>query len=1229
MGETKTWKVGDPDRRSPGRGNSTVAQVIASPDRGSGRRAQGKHAFQIIVDTIAYAQNLPLRLLLIDRLKQLPEQISIIIEGEKTKSDIAQILESVPTLSKDDYPKLYDAELLAEVSEWMVSLIKPIPLPPPTGLPDGWLRGMLALLPHIERMVWLTEMGNPLPAHALCRMQSEWALFILFACWEKAKHGAYNTTGKAIIDTFGINGFVGRPLPALTLPEYHDTKQLCVPLVGPIFEIADDHLESSVCHKEFSDYFHTFCKNLRETKWGIASHTAPTELELSDALETRIDFPSPEVVIRSANINRTLSLLLACEIEENAFHEGHLLSRANWETVAVLSAWLARWDRVLASQCKPNEMIKLSLRRRRVGMIAMLIANDGKTPQWKLTIININEYKYSPIQNLDQKLKSIDEKHEHASLQSEHRIDRIEIFFNRIKERQGAFWTRQIISINNLLMRHGSKVTASAQDEMHPVGEKRDSLGGGAEAAEVSHLLNGFGDSICQYIASITRADLADIFWLDYSQAPPRLVHVGGYAGIISHWAKRDEICKNFDQWAWKHGDARDATDKPANMRCASPSQSYRVAAQAVEDPPLLPNGDRSLVAAYEDDKPVPEGMVPSYFDAYPDQPPQDTMGIPMLVNGRVVGVMLLGGVCKRQFDRHLFLPLRRIAVLVAFNMYHQSQLWHMRRLNLLFAKRGSAEFRQHDQNNKFNPLEDVSRCLANIFLCPVAQIWLRSKAFETSYNLHGYNWPGELYDDEKNPEKPTFEYRQVSQRTQSKADPKIDSFAALAIDLWLSEATGVIHSSPKPPFGSFVQGRYIPDESNPDQSEHYDAASAQTKGARLGKDFLPDQLDDTMPAFVHRRARIFQRHEMHDIMSFALIQPSTTDQFWEVVGVVTLHDKGDGMLPRIRKCQSWDQGWNTVVAHMQTYLPYLLTQAEVLNNPVVDAHRYLIHAGRAELLSVLDTANRVRNSLLPALAPNKSVRSNIEKIMLPGFTDDYRKELKNATTILKKAWDAINELNSPDWERNLRVLANIMNNFRELGELNINFAVSNESFLLLSEIKSILDSYEERFRTKNIFWNIDIPAKLNLNLPLLWLRIVLRDLIHNTSKYATPNTDFTIAWDDVNRTLTLRNHAGFRANIDISERLVKYGVRGSASENEDKTDVGYAQAAQRGQGLGLWGAKLLCQTIGIKFEFEIFPIKIFPESIPDSTQAITKAHYLVTLTLPQEVILIRVPSSN
>ena len=766
-------------------------------DQGSSERRRGHHAYQVAVDTIAYAHNIPFRILLVDKLTSLPKIIQSQFNEGGSGLDLMREETSTQIFVEDldAREKLYNKEIFDTGVAWVLTLATSNPADRPQVLPAGWETAMLLLLPHLERAVWLTEIGNPLPAHALARMLEHWSLYVLFWCYEQTKNGPTNKPNKFLIDekdvnaelaeALGIDHYVVRVGQKFSLPSSNSSlpSHQCAPVIGPYWKA--NFAASEEVHKEFTNVLKQFVSNMANVKpWADVRDRMPDAIEMRDALQSRIDLADTEAELRSLSCRRAF-VDHFLQVDTSTYFSDLVklgdLNRQDWEVIAALCSWWARWAQLITNTRDANAATGywVSVRDSTLGIQILSHRQGSPSTDGELSSIKLMAIKPDGLKQIDELRASV------AQALPGVTIDSPDVYLNRTRERQNASWTAQVIAVNNLMNSHGGKFVDAADAVGSDASSETET---GFEFEEANHLLRGYGGKVCHHLVSMTRADVADLYWMDYSQSVPRLVHAGGYSRLMLHRVKRADIHKQFAKWSLKEKNHNKNNLAAAQQGRESDSQAYRVAASGVEDPPK----EKQTVAWSKNSAASEQQYCLAYFDGFPGQKPADSMALPLLVHGRVVGVLTLAGLTKGQFDTRLFVPLRRVANLLALTMYQASQLWHMRKLNWLVAHESFANWRQHNEENQFNPLKKISACLTNVFLCQAVHIWLRREDSDEIYALHGYNQK-EIFSPANNQLKdaPVFKYL-----------PCADLFATYCLEPLVSQAHGwaVANSHGVPP---------------------------------------------------------------------------------------------------------------------------------------------------------------------------------------------------------------------------------------------------------------------------------------------------------------------------------------------------------------------------------------------------------------------------------------------
>jgi hypothetical protein len=1151
------------------------------------QRLKRLHGLQIAQDVIAQIQNIPLRLLRTRNLGRLGEVLKAFVTKWHTDviSIIIDVSERHPLLDPHDDAgarkvilQLQDASLLETLRDWIVSLATEQPEGRPSELPTNYETWVIELLPHLERDIWLTEMSNPHPAHGLARMVEHWSLFVLMWAW---KH--MQTSSTVVQPAFGVARLGLMLIPAFgrrgrspTQPPEGDDVTL---LVGP-FELerpnldegaeADSAADAGWFDKPFRRYLDNAASAV--SLWWDVQEKAPGRTELLDAFATRSPLPAEDAMRRARDSAEALKMMLAARLHPSLIPSTDIarpMSRANWESIATFSAWFHRWVRVLSVPAAELRC-RFHIGNHRVAM-QICWSTDEQRSGGDLLMIDRNE----PLPrdavdevNLISLARGIDERIW---------IELPSALLARARERQHAMWTSHSVAIHNLLTRH------SRPDR--PIGPDRgDELPNSGSCDEVDFLLRGYGGRVCQYLLQMARAEVAFIVWLDYSGPHPKVRHVGGADRLVQHRAQRRERFASFIHWA--HEIAQEGGLTPAESGANSHSQIYRSIAAAAIDPhshKFDPEADAAERQRRQ-----------AHFDHYAGPTPEDGTAIPLLFNGRVVGAFFIAGVAStRHFDDRLNAPLRRVAQLLAQAMAKQSQLWQMRRLNWLASHRPLELWSRHDAENQFNPLGPVARILANVFLCPVVHTWLRDPQNPKRYRLHGYT-RAELFSSADAPMQSAPQFRLNAPAAPDETVPLNRQFIAFACDQWL-------HSDSDAKAGAYVQARL---GVVPSTLPEYTVRNASRGGLRLGQDFV----EANEPSGL--RQTLFVKGQLFQIMAFALVD--TSAEVPEPIGIVSLHapiPSYDGHhLP-------WPPGWRQVVGHMQTYIPYVLTQTEAIGNPLENLRRYLLHEGRNELNEVAAKGNLLRGALNHLLAPDSPagqrrpwLRTTARELRArgkdnslgsdAGWANDLANELLRFERQLADAWPSFEEVSSPRHAENLQTLARLITHQRDLAALGggpdeTRYDHETNWVVLRDKLDTALSVYESVWKDEGIWIDLDgVPRGLKLLVSPWLLDWLLRDLVHNLAKYALRNEPITISWHrghgDERSVLRFRNVSSFDAEQDTCERLVLFGVQGSAGLKPPRKISQRAGIGQQGQGIGLWGTSALTEVLDMPLTIQI-----------------------------------------
>lgn len=1204
-------------------------------------RLKRLHGYQIAQDVIAHVHNIPLRLLRIESLVRLDSTFVRFIKSWE-QHVLTLLTEVYPDHSpRAPRPLAVDAarelieqfkqpEHLYTVREWVLQLAATEDpeseelLRGPPSLPSGYAEWLLVLLPYLEREVWITDTSNPLPAHNLARMVEHWSLYLLMWSWSRAEDlksavegegrssGLEAATTPLFVRAFGLEHLGIIAMPAFTR-RGREGDRLAVLVAGPFLL---GHSAASDGTDWFTQPLQRFLQRVGRVQgvddWDVVQETAPGRTELSDALGSWAGIDADEAHRRAIRCQGTVRHLLGARLDPSVTRwpdgrEGRPISRANWETMAVLSAWFdqqGRCETAAPSQATPIAQ-RISIHRHR---IQLLVTGTLQQPQ-----LLFYAYERPELQTVDW-ARATTPPVASGALGSALLAEGTSTYFARMRERQQAAWTAHVAAISHLLARHSRRNRPEGADD--PNARRLVPV----TCDEADHLLRGFGGRVCRYLLSMAPAELAVIYWVDYGSNPPRLRHVGGAEHLIQHRTQRQNVFAAFDGQIWTPAaqDLDPVLRPGVDLGRNSAFQVYRAVASGQIEPSAE---ERKAQAEWT-------SRQHAQLATFGTSSPLDGVSVPLLFNDRVVGVFSLAGISgPRIFDSRLYPPLRLVAQVLAQAMYFHSQVWQMRQINWLASHVPLEEWRHHSSRNDFNPLLKVARCLANIFLCPGVQIWLKDKANETRYLLHGSTLPKTI-GAEHAP-------RLRIDSNAPKTPPLSRSFLAFAFDQWKRENSSHLDSSStnhavaaeiRPNLGQFVQARF---EYAGRGTTQYSLEAAERGDLELYQDFV----EATTPPETTRgdeppglRQTIFLELGFAETMAFPLVRGAGADA--KVVGVVGLY--AAGWRGRVEQ-PPWPPGWRPVVAHVQTYLPYVLMQTETIANPLDDLRRYLLHEGRNELNAASVQAAEIKQLIRRLLAqdpPHGVLRPWLRRMLLQQRQSSLRtgealSDLVHLEQMLGEIAEKVDDLMAGDRSENMATLARLIEHQRDIGSLGLDFNSgqrlhSMQWIPLHSSIADRFSAYRATLRARGIYLSLDdIHTSIEINSqPRLWAWL-LGDLAHNISKYAAGNSGVQVVLLSPQikerggpYELRLTNESSFDPDADMPERLLMHGVQGSAGLQYRITASRRSTDRGTGAGIGLWGVNLLAGVLGMTFA-----IRIVPMQTPDT------ARYHFSLFIPPKLL--------
>lgn len=1217
-----------------------------------GLRIAGRFGYQMCTEAIAFSQNVPQRLLLVDQLMLLPKvihdllkepEIRLIVLGELGHNVEGQGVRGKARAKRSEFIALKNGifradeslvrGLVTRTAEILIGLAKAAHADASSLIPDSsvgsipdlkdkasrlpphWLEVLDILLPHIEQKIWLTDMGAPLPAHAITRMHDQWSLFILFWCWtEQARfEKVFKSTGDILTEiSFALSGaFFTNNFGIAVVDGWSDVPcrngagqhQVAV-VLGPMFftdQLSEQANSEQPRHFFMARYFQIYLRLASELSvdWCHVDDATPSTEELMDAYQARFDLDVKEFRIRAESVKRAWHLLRETELPDSL-----LLNRTDWEACAVLAVWAARWSNIL---------IDTSDQRASGDWILTL-------PDWDKTIelqptdsycslrLTPNETVVRP--PICAALNAAKTKFQHLDMPS--------VTWNRFRERQAASWSAQISAVNNLMHRMSTRVDTVETSQHDPW--------------RAPDFLMGFGARLCRYIASISHAHGVVLYWNDYAQTPARLRVLESYAKPYEHRAKRDNIHWYFDQEAYQPNDPLAA----CHRRETANSMVYRCAAMNIYVLPSDMGGDNVMLTGFRRSN-VPE--------------PQSKMAVPIRMHGRVIGVMELFGFAPEQFNRQLRAPLRRISSLIGPVLYQTILLHQLKAIDAWVVGLPPGQIEQRHKN----PLKELSALLCNIFLCPMVHVWYLS-GNRAWYDLFGSNdtemfkW-GSVHGALR--WAPQFKINPINP-AQSHADRP---FAELALALWGAYRHDETENWSKVPpqfsgaDGLMVKGLY---RANCAQTRYYEGdanlhresdgiavrkrlLSATGRGILLGQDFVNSGTRQY-------RDWLFKERGLAEVAAFAMVReavPVFNDKVTlgsqerpgiarEVIGVITLHDYGDteqqmrnihnidvhdSCPESAQKISSYGSGWAPVVRHMQVHLPAVFQQIRLLKDPFNLMRSTFVHEAQHEIFQTAGYVEKLDRQLHFALKGGgyKALRKLLETMAGDVIDDNARSECSKLLSSLESAATSTDYLNLMHQQQRLERLHARLAGGESFMALRL---PSNEPQVLLPLRGSLIASVKafdvtnrrlhrvpqwrrlvsrqgvDFLRNRDVYaeWDRDGPEIMVV--ASIWEHVV-RNLLDNMDKYTPDNMAWTFLLEPQSQRLTISNRGRYDPEQDNAELHMRFGERGRLVDGKP------------GTGLGLPFARDAAALLGIELRYRINP-----------TVDTGFAQYIVTLDL-------------
>jgi hypothetical protein len=1163
-----------------------------------------RFAIQAIADTFSLAEQVPLRVLILERLEDLPRQLHKLLQVNHVQALLANLIgpdedgvgwRRLPRLSVAEIEeRLLQVDRVMKacwVQEDLASLGNEITHGMYSqAMDDDFVEVLRILRPHIEAEIWLTEPSNAQPIHALWRLHDLWPIYLLGWCYRKREtlreHSEALMRDLASEDPPTIELFDGVPFKAAVLPPLRITDGsvgLLLPLIGPF---TPEPMVKSV-RNSLVDRFLNFAYFSRQSSPKLLAHRefASSKEELLDATYLVEALPNSELS------HRWNTLALAWDaIQRVKWMQDYsqLPDRAELERISTLTVWLARLQHGAGCEGGETQAIVSDLVAEGLHLAfvnsryVVQVNNTGRGP-WEIELVRIKGAPAKAATNaVEQTRARVDGfRSKHHWLMSPGSL------LHTVRQRRTSAWTDHIFAVNGLLNRQLASTQIKPANRVHrPAGN--ETLGHAVQARfeDASWILMGFGGRLCQTLVSMTRADTVTVYWLDYSVSPPRLRHVSGHSRHYVHRAHRDNVVRDFDAETW----LADVRDPEVGSRHRDLSLVYRVARTGRDEFVDPTHGD-------------------ALWSGYPDTfKPSSALAVPILYGGRVIGVVGCNGIAMGQLSRDLFAPLRKVAQLLGPFMHSTLLLRSISELVHIVDVTPPILWRQVRTPNGC-PVDTLARVLSNVLLIPDAQVWL-AQSDKNNFKLLA-NSNARLF--EPGVTKDTFT---VSNAVHGVTTRGIGDLAILqwrasiqrrrnghaaASSTAANDATEIAANVPDSgALGEFLQALYVPGPSITNLPSPQEVAPGST--IEIHDDFIGTK---------GSREHIFKKLGRDQMLAFALPFHESVGALSDMaaerahaIGVVLAFDGEGAAASHLTKPgergvlrQIYGLEWQPVIQYMQEIIPAVLQQAQLITTLQAKSHALVIHEAAKALDELVNQSEKLLQQLhFVVQGKGRDFLRALAQIPPVGVDAALAKSVWNA---VRNASNTLQELSSERAHNNLRRVASRLKGntsyaYLELDpaempiEIDIGEDLSRRMRELLPMSGSLLSTYIEIRRN----YSIEVEESL-------WNHLV-SNILTNMAKYAETDT-YSIKLQKEH--LIFSNYAPYDAERDHpADRHLQFGVRGSASPNK------------RGDGYGLYIARDSAQLLGIPFTYSI---RVTSEK---------RAEYIIDLDL--RAVLIRRPTA-
>ena len=416
------------------------------------------------------------------------------------------------------------------------------------------------------------------------------------------------------------------------------------------------------------------------------------------------------------------------------------------------------------------------------------------------------------------------------------------------------------------------------------------------------------------------------------------------------------------------------------------------------------------------------------------------------------------------------------------------------------------------------NVLKSYTKKLCDIFLCDIAHIWLL-RPIKNSFCLRGFNEPAEFSTEEE---------KYVYIKGEG-VEPTSNELLAEYLPMLHKNTFGRL-SIPEKYRTEFVQGIYVRSFGEPRKFTFWD------KTRRI----LYWGTNNVLHTNHYSRKRLMSNYGMNQSMCFPLVDntTSTESDAKEVVGFVALWSNSNAL---------FEKGWQSVVELVANDLSYSVVHTNTAFNTRLSQEGFSTH-------QILAFSNAIGRKVI------KSIKPRLDFIRHE--TNEKEPSIKKIRNALALANDEVSSMISGTILA-LQAQTSQLKHVPLIAQLGIPLHEYTQSISISEALDTISLEYRSQAnKDKGIFWNEKINSNFHVSIHRRALDHIIRNLMDNAYKYATPSSEIYVSTTKGHR-LIIRNDARWiedDQNVD-TKNLKEPGVRGNHVDDLSISGEGYGLA--------------------------------------------------------------------